>query len=102
VLTVTQLAWSHSGRFLAACSRDRTFTIHERLGASDEPFNGGAASTLTGLVLNGQSGAGSGSAATSVKFALAHKQKAAHARVLWGVSWAPGDRLIATGGNGQK
>uniref|UniRef100_A0A6U2IET4 Elongator complex protein 2 n=1 Tax=Chlamydomonas euryale TaxID=1486919 RepID=A0A6U2IET4_9CHLO len=34
-LTVTSLAWSHNDRYLAACSRDRSFSVFRRGGCSD-------------------------------------------------------------------
>lgn len=73
-LTVTQLAFSPNGLFLASASRDRSVAIfkHEQLDST----NGAA-----------------GSAAP--EYALASHFKA-HSRIVWGVSWAPDSQLLAT------
>lgn len=77
-LTVTQLSWSHCGRYLAACSRDRSFTVFERV---SQPAVD----------------ASQPSQQLPDSFRLVAKVKAAHARVLWGISWSHDDTLLATG-----
>ncbi|KAL6746554.1 WD40-repeat-containing domain protein [Haematococcus lacustris] len=73
-LTVTQLAWSHSGRWLASCSRDRSWAVHQRRSCAE-----------------------SASGPAPHSFRLVHRQKAAHARIIWGCAWSNDDRMLATG-----
>ncbi len=69
---MTQLAWSHSSDLLASCSRDRTFSVFRRIAPADP-------------------------STPAPTFQLIHRQKAAHTRVLWGVSWSHDDCYLATG-----
>ncbi|GAX74942.1 hypothetical protein CEUSTIGMA_g2388.t1 [Chlamydomonas eustigma] len=74
-LTVTHLTWSHSDDFLASCSRDRSFCITRRIRSNSPDVED--------------------------TFQLVQRIKSAHSRVLWGISWAPDDSLIATGARDQ-
>jgi len=74
-LTVTQLAFSPNGKFLASASRDRTLAIFSINSSSPD----GAAESDD----------------TNDDFSLVSHLKA-HARIVWGVGWAPNSRLLAT------
>lgn len=87
-LTVTQLAWSPSGRLLAAGSRDRTFSVFRRCDTPSEP--GAAAAAAAG------DGDGGG-----VSFKLVHRSKGAHSRIVWSVSWSSDEQLLATASRDQ-
>jgi elongator complex protein 2 len=66
-LTVTQLAFSPDGSFLASASRDRSIAVFKRGGRGVAP-----------------------------PFALVSKVKA-HARVVWSLDWSPDSQLLLTG-----
>lgn len=104
-LTVTQLAWSHSGRFLASASRDRSFAIFER----SQPNSSSSTSQqqLPSTASDGGQGAEQTSSSshhlpnqhsthTPPSFTLRQRVKVAHSRVLWGITWSHDDALLAT------
>ncbi|KAI8476319.1 MAG: WD40 repeat-like protein [Monoraphidium minutum] len=68
-LTATQLAFSPSGRLLLSGSRDRSFAVWR---------------------------AGGGDGREEARFELLARVKAAHARIVWGVSWAHDESCFAT------
>ncbi len=86
-LTVTQLAWSRSGRLLASCSRDRSFSVFVRGGRVERPGDRARDQQPPQQQQQQQQHA----------FQLAHRAKAAHARIIWGVAWSHDDALLATG-----
>ncbi|KAG2482428.1 hypothetical protein HYH03_018632 [Edaphochlamys debaryana] len=79
-LTVTQLEWSASGRFLAAGSRDRTFSIFR----------------VVDPVARSGPGSGAGGGGNDPVFELVCRTKAAHGRIIWSVSWSLDEQLLAT------
>jgi elongator complex protein 2 len=83
-LTVTQLAFSPNGNFLASVSRDRSLAIF----SSSSSCSSAAAG-------NGDSGDNNTNNDTKDTFSLVCHVKA-HARIVWGVSWAPNSSLLAT------
>lgn len=68
-LTVTQLAFSPDGAALASASRDRSVAVFRRP---------------------------QGSSNDSLDFSLSVHLPKAHARIVWGVAWAPDSTLLAT------
>ncbi|KAL4524822.1 hypothetical protein Ndes2526A_g06926 [Nannochloris sp. 'desiccata'] len=74
-LTVTQLAFSPNGKFLASASRDRTLAIFSSNSSSSSPDAAESDDTI--------------------EFSLVSHLKA-HARIVWGIGWAPNSRLLAT------
>jgi len=80
-LTVTALAFSPCGRMLATASRDRGFCVFSV--PEDAPRQAPAAATA-------------GGAAAAGGCVLLRRVRAAHARILWGVAWAPDSALLAT------
>ena len=68
-LTVTQLSWSSDDDMLASCSRDRSFAVIRRIRSSEG----------------------------NDSFQLIQRVKNAHARILWGITWSPHDKILATG-----
>jgi len=94
-LTVTQLSWSHSGRFLASASRDRSFAVFERSPSPALPTpsaTAAAAAAATGATQSAQAPPD----AQPPTFALVQRVKLAHTRVLWGICWSHDDALLAT------
>mmetsp|Transcript_27111 Transcript_27111/g.76510 ORF Transcript_27111/g.76510 Transcript_27111/m.76510 type:complete len:653 (+) Transcript_27111:1034-2992(+) len=67
MLTVTAMEYSPSGRYLLSASRDRSFSLFERLLESDPQ-----------------------------EYRLLHRHAKAHDRILWDVSWAVTSDLFAT------
>lgn len=72
-LTVTQLAFSPGGGLLLAGSRDRSFSVW-RVG-----WSGGG---------SGEEGSEQQQQQQQAEFSLLKRVKAAHARIIWGVSWS--------------
>lgn len=68
-LSVTQLAFSHSGEWLLSGSRDRQWCLFRRVALD-------------------QSGV--------PRYQLFHVQAKAHDRIIWSVSWSHDDRYFAT------
>ena len=88
-LTVTQLAWSPSGARLAAGSRDRTFSIFQRVDRKKGQQQEGE---KEGEKQGGKQGEGE----EEVGFELLCRAKGAHGRVIWSVCWSHDERLVAT------
>jgi len=65
-LTVVQLEFSNNDQYLLSCSRDRQWSLFKR----QEP--------------------------DSFQFSLCMKEKDAHSRIIWGISWSHDDQLFAT------
>ena len=65
--TVVALEFSHSDQYLLSCGRDRQWAIFKR--DDDQSLN----------------------------FKLIKKEKDAHSRIIWGISWSHDDQLFATG-----
>ncbi|CAD7699915.1 unnamed protein product [Ostreobium quekettii] len=83
-LTVTQLQFSNSGRYLLSGSRDRTFGVF--------------ALAARGRLQDGGGSQGDG----STPLTLLKRMPKAHSRIIWGVDWSPDDRFIATGSRDQR
>jgi elongator complex protein 2 len=86
-LTVTQLEFSPGGSFLLSGSRDRSFAVWRVPGAGSGGAAGGGGG---GGEVDGSDKAGG--------FELLARVKAAHARIIWGVSWAHDERCVSGGG----
>ncbi|XP_022096823.1 elongator complex protein 2-like isoform X2 [Acanthaster planci] len=79
-LTVTQLAFSHSGRHLLAVSRDRTWSLFQERKSNQQP--------------------GTGCPYTLV--ACTDKKTSIHTRIIWSCSWSHDDRYFATASRDKK
>jgi elongator complex protein 2 len=92
-LTVTQLAFSPSGRLLLSGSRDRSVAVWRvgGGGGSEAAAAGGGSEAAAG----GAGGAGA-AAAGAPSFDLLARLKAAHSRIIWGVSWSHDERVFAS------
>jgi WD40 repeat protein len=82
-LTITRITFSHDGRFILTCSRDRTWRLFESLGDGKGGCQGRSAPAklLTDPTLQG--------------FDAVAAEKP-HARIIWDCAWAPDDRYFAT------
>ena len=71
-LTVVQLEFSKCDQYLVSCGRDRVWALFKR------------------------------AAPDSFEFAAIAKQKDAHLRIIWGITWSHDDTLIATASRDKK
>ncbi|XP_071803184.1 elongator complex protein 2-like [Asterias amurensis] len=78
-LTITQLAFSHSGRHLLAVSRDRTWSMFE------EKEQGGESNGCPYVLV-----------------ACTDKKTALHSRIIWSGAWSHDDRYFATASRDKK
>ncbi|XP_071811428.1 elongator complex protein 2-like [Apostichopus japonicus] len=77
-LTVTQLAFSHSGKFLLAVSRDRTWSLFEAVQKQEEKSH------------------------LYQKVACTDRKTGLHTRIIWSCSWAHNDQYFATSSRDKK
>lgn len=82
-LTVTQLAFSPNGKYLASCSRDRSVAVFVRTEEQDEVSGNG----------NNNNGT---AAASAAPFILGWKGAKAHSRIVWSVHWSPDSLFLAS------
>jgi elongator complex protein 2 len=80
-LTVTQLAFSPNGKYLASCSRDRSVAVFVRTKEH------GKVSSNNGT---------NNSTATGAPFTLGWKGTKAHSRIVWSVHWSPDSLFLAS------
>ena len=76
-LTVTQMCFSNSGKYLLSVSRDRTWALHRRSEESNEKY----------------------------KFKLIQKtdkKTSIHSRIIWSCDWCPGDEHFVTVSRDKK
>ena len=76
-LTITQMSFSKSGKYLLSVSRDRTWALHER------PLDG----------------------EDKYKFSLVHKtdkKTSVHSRIIWSCDWFPNDEKFVTSSRDKK
>lgn len=92
-LTVTQLAFSCTGSYLLAASRDRSFTVWAPL----PPLQPGVDAEGGEACGVAPSGTAAAAARQPDGWRLLARVKAAHARIIWGVAWAPDDRWVGAG-----
>ncbi|XP_033762660.1 elongator complex protein 2-like [Pecten maximus] len=78
-LTVTQIAFSHSGQYLLTVSRDRTWVLYKRRdkdAAESEPLFS--------------------------KMAATDKKSAVHSRIIWSCAWSHDDKYFITAARDKK
>jgi elongator complex protein 2 len=80
-LTVTQLAFSPNGKYLASCSRDRSVAVFVRTKEHVEVSDNNGASY---------------SSTTAAPFTLGWKGSKAHSRIVWSVHWSPDSLFLAS------